>query len=38
MRNVLGELERRHGSIRAFLVEAGADGNVLDTFAERLRG
>jgi protein-tyrosine phosphatase len=38
MRNVVDELERRHGTIRAFLVEAGADGAVLDAFAERLRG
>jgi protein-tyrosine phosphatase len=38
MHNVLDELERRHGTIRAFLVESGADGAVLDAFAERLRG
>jgi len=38
MRNVLAELERRSGSVRAFLVEAGADGAVLDAFTERLRG
>jgi protein-tyrosine phosphatase len=38
MRNVVDELERRHGTIRAFLIEAGADGAVLDAFAERLRG
>jgi protein-tyrosine phosphatase len=38
MRNVLVELEQRHGSIRGFLVKAGADGGVLDAFAERLRG
>ena len=37
MRNVLDELEQRHGSIRGFLVEAGADEPVLDDFAERLR-
>ena len=37
MRNVLAELEQRHGSIRGFLVEAGADGRSLDEFAERLR-
>ena len=37
MRNVLGELERRHGSIRSFLVESGADGEALDAFAARLR-
>lgn len=38
MRNVLDELEHRHGSIRGFLVESGADGAVLDAFAGRLRG
>jgi protein-tyrosine phosphatase len=38
MRGVFGELERRHGSIRAFLVVSGADGAALDAFAQRLRG
>jgi rhodanese-related sulfurtransferase len=37
MRNVLAELERRHGSIPAFLVEAGADAGGLDRFRRRLR-
>lgn len=37
MENVLEELERRHGSVRAFLVEAGADESLLDAFAVRLR-
>jgi protein-tyrosine phosphatase len=37
MRNVLLELERRHGSIREFLVEAGADPARLERLRDRLR-
>ena len=37
MQNVLVELERRHGTVRAFLVEAGADESLLEAFAVRLR-
>lgn len=38
MRNVVLELERRHGSIREFLVEAGADSARLDRLSDRLGG
>jgi protein-tyrosine phosphatase len=37
MRNVLLELERRHGSIREFLVGAGADPARLERLRDRLR-
>lgn len=37
MRNVLLELERRHGSIREFLVEAGAEEARLERLRDRLR-
>jgi protein tyrosine/serine phosphatase len=37
MRNVLVELERRHGSIREFLLESGADADRLDSSRHRLR-
>jgi protein tyrosine/serine phosphatase len=37
MRNVLDELERRHGSIREFLLESGADTERLDAVRHRLR-
>lgn len=38
MRNVLVELERRHGGIREFLVDAGGDAGRLESVRERLRG
>jgi hypothetical protein len=38
MLNVLVELERRHGTIREFLVDAGADAARLESLRERLRG
>ena len=38
MREVLAELERRHGSICRFLLNAGADAEQLDAFRDRLRG
>jgi protein-tyrosine phosphatase len=37
MRNVLLELERRHGGIREFLVGGGADADRLDRLCNRLR-
>jgi protein-tyrosine phosphatase len=37
MQGVLEELERRHGTIRGFLVAAGADERRLDDISERLR-
>ena len=38
MQGVLEELERRHGTIRDFLVGAGADERRLEDICERLRG
>ena len=38
MRNVLVELERRHGTVREFLLDAGADAERLESVRERLRG
>jgi hypothetical protein len=38
MQGVLEELERRHGTIRDFLLGAGADATGLDRIRERLRG
>jgi hypothetical protein len=37
MRNVLHQLERRHGSIREFLLESGAEADRLDGLRHRLR-
>jgi protein tyrosine/serine phosphatase len=38
MEQVLTELERAHGSVRTFLVDAGADDRLLGHIRERLRG
>jgi hypothetical protein len=37
MRNVLAELEHRHGTVREFLLHAGADAERLESVRERLR-